>query len=384
MKSVSSIILIAALAIFSSCGSGDDDPNTSNEHFEILWEVHTPLSLPQGIILDEKGRNYIYVASKTRGLIVLDNNKSPARQVANVSTNSFGNHDAMHLTQQGDYLFIALGDFFSGNVKAGMAIIDVSNPEKPLTTDFWESQAVEEGSAIVIVKDDYAYLGAMSKGIYVFDVSDKNNIAELSQFVPDLDFPNPNPGSIQRPNARGMAIRANHLFVANDAGGIRVIDVSDKSNLREISKYINNRFNKQKAYNNILLNGDYAYVATDYCGMEILDISDVKNIQLASWCNPWRCDTPENNWFNSEGHTNQLVYDAQNKRVALSSGGSEITVMDVSDPENCKFISSLGTRDNNLGTWGLTMSGSKVYATYITTLIPFTGNWSGIKCIELQ
>ncbi|MEP0262307.1 hypothetical protein [Dokdonia sp.] len=381
-------ILFSLLFVTNACTTNDPNdsisPNASTAQFNLLWEIPVPSFLPQGIVLDEQGRNYFYVASKSGGVQIFDDSQSPAELISDVSIDNFGNHHAMHLTQQGDYLYVALGDFFGGNAKAGIAIIDVSDPNNPTTTDFWETSVIEEGSAIVIVKDNYAYLGAMSKGIYVFDISNKSNIVQTDQFIPDIDFPVPNPNSIQEPNARGMTIRGNDLFVSYDAGGIRVIDVTDKSNLEEKSRYINESFDKQHAYNNIILNGDYAYTATDYCGMEILDISDINNITLASWCNPWECDTPQNIWLNSAGHANQLVYDALNNRVILSTGGSEITLIDVSNPNDCQFISSYGTRSNNLATWGLTMKDNKVYATYITSVIPFPGTWRGIKCIEIN
>jgi len=78
-----------------------------------------------------------------------------------------------------------------------------------------------------------------------------------------------------------------------------------------------------------------------------------------------------------------LVYNAANNCVIKSSGASELTVVDVSNPNDCKLLGSLGNRANNLGTWGMALENDKVYATYITTIIPFVGLWSGVKCIEI-
>lgn len=384
MKTLRFFIVIFCLSLYA-CNTTDDSttpPNT--DQFNLVWETSTNPFLPQGIVIDKLNRDYFYVAAKGGGLLVFDNSSSPATQIASIPITNFGDLHAMHLSQQGNYLYLALGDFFGSNSKAGMAIVDITNPTTPSITDTWETPTVVKGSAIVITEGNYAYLGAMNQGVYVFDVSDKSNITQTDQFIPDLDFPIPNPSASQEPNARGMAIRGNDLFLCYDAGGIRILDITDKSNLTEKSRYINDTFNKQKAYNNILLNGNYAYVATDYCGMEILDISDPNAVTRVSWCNPWNCDTNSNLWINSEGHTNQLVYDAVNNCVALSSGGSEVTLIDVSNPNNCSVIASYGSRSNNLGTWGLDMKGDKVYVTYITTVIPFSGTWSGIKCIKLK
>lgn len=384
MKSIREVFVICLIFI---CACGSDDTGPSDDpilQFNLLWEVPTPTFLPQGITLDDQGRNYFYVAGKSGGITVFDNSKNPAELIATIPISEFGGNHAMHLFQQDEYLYVALGDFFGDPAKAGMAIIDVSDPSVPMTTAYWQSDDLEDGSAVITVKDNHAYLGAMSRGIYVFDISDKNSIILTDQFLPDVNFPVQDPNSIQHPNARGMTLRGNDLFVTYDAGGIRVIDVSDKSKLVEKSRYINEDFSKQHAYNNIILNGDYAYTATDYCGMEILDISDVNDIKLLSWCNPWGCDTPENIWINSEGHTNQLVLDQTNHRVVMSSGGSEITVFDVSDPMDCAFVKSYGDRVNNLAVWGLSMNENIVYATYITSVVPFPGTWRGIKAIALE
>jgi len=388
MKTLS-YFLTTIIVFITSCNTTDDTitiPPADASNFNLLWETQVspvlPDNLPQGILIDELGRNYLYVSEKAGGVTVYE--KTTGNKITNISISEFGGHHAMHLSQQGNYLYIALGSFFGGNSKAGMAVIDVTDPTLPSVTDFWESTSVIKGSAIAIADGNHVYLGAMNQGIYVFDVTNKANIIETDHYIPDPDFPIENPNSIQEPNARGMDIKGTELFVCYDAGGIRVIDVTDKSNIFEKSRYINDSFNKQKAYNNIIINGNYAYTAVDYCGMEVLDISDSSNIVRTSWCNPWNCETSQNTWFNSGGHTNQLELDTINNRMLLSSGGSEITILDVSDPNNCTYVTSYGNRDNNKAVWGLDFENDKVYATYITTQgIPFTGDWSGIKCVEV-
>ena len=91
-----------------------------------------------------------------------------------------------------------------------------------------------------------------------------------------------------------------------------------------------------------------------------------------------------NTWLNSGGHTNQLAYDKEKNSIILSSGRSEVTVVDVKDPKNCILKGSYGDINNNLGTWGMTYDNSKVYALYIESIVPFRSNWSGIKCINIK
>lgn len=382
MKPIS-LILSTFFLLFISCNKPEENIQIP-EKFELKWEKQLVNSLPLSIIVDSRNNDFLYVASKDKGLLVFKENTNNPTQVANIPISLLGNHHVMNVYQNGNYLYLALGDFFQNGHKSGFAIIDISTPSNPVISDWWEATNAIKGSAIVIVEGNYAFLGAMSDGVYVFDISNKNNISEIEHFTPDRNFPLPNPNSVQEPNARGMAIKNNNLFLCYDAGGIRVLDISDKTNLTEKSRYINSTFNKQKAYNNIYINGNYAYVATDYCGMETLDISNPNQLKLASWCNPWHCESPNNNWLNSQGHTNELSYNPNSKNVYLSSGASQITIIDVSNPNDCKFVTSLGSRNDNLGTWGITFANNKVYTTYITAFIPFTSNWSGLKCFKIN
>ena len=125
-------LIIVTLLIFSSCDSDEQAPIASQpDQFNLLWEFATPSFLPQGIIVDVQSRNYIYVASKSGGVQVFDNSSNSPSLITSIPITDLGGHHAMHLTQEGDFLYVALGDFFGGNAKAGIAIIDVSDPNNP-------------------------------------------------------------------------------------------------------------------------------------------------------------------------------------------------------------------------------------------------------------
>ena len=363
-----------------SCSKKEANPVSTSPAVSLHSQKEMSSYLPQGIVADITKKPYVYIAAKNGGLIVLETSTKELTQVAQIPIANLNNMEVMHLYQQGNYLYLALGNFFEKGHKAGLAIINSANPKSPIIESVWEAKNTAKGSAFVKVVDDHAYLCTMNAGVFILDISNKKNILELSQIIPDKNYPTQNPNSVQEPNARGLDIQGNYLYVAYDAGGIRTIDISSKENPVEVSNYINTNFNKQKAYNNILIDGSYAYVATDYCGMETLDISDPENIKRVSWCNPWLCESPSNNWFNSPGHANQLALDHENKLIYLSSGASEITVIDVSNPLDCTFKYSIGSRATPEAVWGLTFADKKLYATYINSIIPFQGNWSGVKC----
>ena len=200
---------------------------------------------------------------------------------------------------------------------------------------------------------------------------------------PDVNFPRQNPGRVQHPNSRGLAIRGNLLFVANDAGGLRVLDVKDRTRPAEIGHYVNAAMmKKQQAYNNLVLDGSRAYVAVDYAGLEIIDISNPRKMRQIGWWNPWDAETLRNLWLNSPGHTNQLSLDSRRKLVYLSAGDSELQVVDVSKPRSPRLAHHFGAPNNQRGVWGLATSEEFVFLTYIKTVVPFQSRWSGVKALH--
>ena len=380
------IMLLCLLSPLAACTQTPPAPPIDSEDPRLKWEYSTPTELPLTALQDKQGKPYLYVAQKDGGLLILDisSSNTPPTIVSSIPTSQLEQLDSMNLTQQGNFLFLALGDFFPATgSKAGLAIVDVQNPLKPAILSIWTSEKVLAGSSGVLIAGDFAYLAAMQEGVFIFDIANKSKIKFISAILPDVDFPKANPNAIEHPNARGLAIKDELLFVVNDAGGLRVIDVKDKSKPKEIAKYINNQMlGKGQAYNNIIINGTQAYIAVDYCGMEILNIQDPSNIQQLGWWNPWACDTNTNIWFGSPGHTNQLVLDASKKLVFLSAGDSELQVVDVTNPQQPTLSSSFGKPSNKQAVWGVSATNDTIYLTYVKAVIPFVGQWSGIKAIQ--
>lgn len=352
----------------------------------LIWEYPTPRDMPQAIVDDALKRPLLFVAMKNGGLVVLDiaNRKQPPKEVARLGIDQFQNLHVMHLTQSGEHLYLALGDLFnSSGAPAGLAVVNVKEASRPRVRSQWKSDEVFQGSATVLVDGPLAFLGAMSAGVMILDVSRPDKIERLSVFQPDVNFPRANPNKVQHPNARGFAVRGDLLFVAYDGGGIRVLDVSKPREPREVSRYINTGFpNKQQAYNNLVLSDNRAYVAVDYAGLEILDIHNVREIKQLGWWNPWKADTLGNIWFNSPGHTNQIAWQPGRKQVWMSAGDSELQVVDVSKPAQPKLVARYGSPKDKQGAWGITLVGDRAYLTYINAVIPFQGTWSGIRAVE--
>jgi hypothetical protein len=353
----------------------------------LRWSLETRGRLPQAIVVHASDPRYLFVALKNGGVGVfrMSAPDKPPALVATVPRGPLGSLDVMNLFQRGDLLLVALGDFFAlSGSRAGLATIDVSNPEAPRVLGRWVSPRTMKGAAAVIADERYAYLAAMSHGVLIFDLADPALIGAPAAIVPDVDFPRPQPNAIQHPNARGLAIGAarRRLYVAYDAGGLRVIDVADPTRPQEIGRYVNRTMGaKQQAYNNLVLDGTFAYVAVDYAGLEVVDVSDPADIRQVGWWNPWRAETPANNWFNSPGHTNQIAFDPKRRLVYLSAGDSELQVVDVSNPRAPRLAANYGEPKNGRGTWGLALGPEHVFLADIFARIPFRGNWSGIRAI---
>ncbi|MFI5135051.1 MAG: LVIVD repeat-containing protein, partial [Chitinophagales bacterium] len=344
------------------------------------WEYGTGFSLPIHVTINSLNPSYIFAAAQSGGLMIFDvSNPNAASLTGTIPISSFDNLYVMSCEENLNYLYVALGNYFGTNPqKSGMAIVDVTDPLNPVITNQWENSTVVKGAAIVKVQGNYAYLGAMTDGLIILDVSDKSNIQFVSKFIPDPNWPVPNPIPSATPNARGMQIIGNIIYLCYDAGGLRIINIADKLNPKETGRYINqSALNKQQAYNNIVVHDDLAYIGVDYCGMEIVNISDTSNITQTGWWNPWDCTSPNNFWIGSHGHGNEVTYDDQQKVVFMSAGASDLRIIDVSDPSNPDSCGGFGTFTDTLGAYAATVSGNKIFLSYIFTLIPYVSVWSG-------
>lgn len=386
-KSNSVFVLLISLGVnFSSCQkNGDGGEGGGSGNFTVTFKYDLPSTCSEMFLTsrhDNLNRPYLYVAAKEGGLKIFDVSGTPLL-VKTIAITNFSSLHVMNISQNGNYLYLALGNHFGTALQSpGFAIIDIANPANAVVKSYWSNISLTGGSGIIETEGNYAYLGAMKNGLMIFDITDKTLPVLKSTFIPSLTFPDPNPDP-NKYNARGMAVKNDIVYLCYDAGGLRIINAVDKLNPRQTGKFSNPDMNgKPRAYNNIVLDGPYVYVAVDYCGMEVLNVSDTAIIKLSSWWNPWTCQTNPLNWFSSNGHANEIAFDATKKLIFISSGKSDLQVVDVSDPVNPVFKYEYGGINNNIGTWGVSIYNSQVYLTYICSLIPFSSNWTGVKVLQ--
>ncbi len=338
---------------------------------------------------DQQARPYVYVASNEAGLIILS---TEGELVGQIPADELG-LQVMNVTQDGQILYLALGSHFNDG-PAGVGAVDVSDPARPIILDIWiyETPETSNGMGILVTENGYLYAGAMGLGLLIIDNSDPENL-QLVSFLPlDINFPHPNPANHNLYNARGMDVVDNLLYLTYDAGGLRIIDVSDPENPTQIGAYANpvtfDPINLPRAYNNVKVIDAVAYVAVDYCGLEALDVSDPTNIRLLDHYNPVNC--PAGSWFNAIVHTNEIAYNASCNQLFVTGGRSELLAFDISDPTDLILNGSFGDIQNTMATWGVDFSNNSVYLSYLIIPIyipiihPFDAKWSGVKRIEVS
>ncbi len=337
------------------------------------------------VLPDQLGRKYVYVANKEAGLSIYDmGTPATPNWVATVPISQFDSLHVMNLCQSGNYIYLALGNHFNSGQNSGLAIVNVSNPVIPVLSDYWVLNGSSGGAGIVKVEGNFAYLGAMENGLIVLEISNPATIQMLSQFMPDINYPVNNP-TASLYNARGLEVKNQIVYLCFDAGGLRIINCTNPVAPVENGRYANpalyQPLNLPRAYNNIVVNDSLAYIAVDYCGMEILNISDSQNISLVGWWNPYNC--PNNNWFTSPVHANEILLNENCAQIYLSTGKSDMVVVDVSDPSQPDSCNFYGGVSNNIGTWGIGLNSQHLFLTYICTLgIPFASNWTGLKLLS--
>ena len=384
-------IVTILIALFSSFSTFSQVPDSIRFDFKGEHEYSWTYSAYTALF-DLQGRPYLYTANSELGIVVFD--ISDVTQPVPVDTllpAAFGGLKPTHLWLDSTHLYASLGGF-QGLIpqNAGIVLLDIQTPSQLTIVSQWDSAAFRQGAAIVQVVDDYAYIGAMEEGLLIVDISDKSAPRFVSQVVPNPNFPRV-PGIFSKPNARGMAIDGDVLWLCYDAGGLRAIDISDKKNPIEVAQYINGAMDSltQSAYNNAVAVGDYLYIAIDYCGLEVVNIQRADSPYTVAWYNPWDC--MPSTWSGSPGHTNQLVVSSDGKLLFMSGGDSEVLAFDISTPTSITPIGALAHVGDSLVTWGMDMRGHQlalacvdVSGVFIPNVSPYYSDYGGIQLYEWQ
>ncbi len=352
---------------------------------EFLYDAFLPYSC-YSAKFDSQERPYLYTANVELGIISYDisdiQNPVP---VDTILPAEFNGLKPTNLWHEGNLLYASLGGIQGLNAQdAGLAIMDVTDPAGLTIVDQWSSSTYSEGAAVVVVDGDHAYLGGMEEGVLILNISTPSDIQFVSRGLMDENFPQV-PGLFSHPNARGMRIKNDTLFVCNDAGGLRMMDVTDKLNPTEIGKYVNADLFAiaQPAYNNVLLVDEYAYIPVDYCGLDVVDVSDTAMVNVG-WSDPWGCEGA--NWNGRPGHTNEIERVGEDL-IFVSGADTEVLAYDISDRENPILVGEYAIVGDSTVSWGITANDQYVILCLVDNSVyqqPYFSDVGGIMILEWQ
>ena len=337
------------------------------------------------------GEPVLYAACRELGLVTFSiADISAPYPTDTIPIAAFHNLNPTNVSQFEDYLFVSLGGYNLFSQRAGLAILELSDPEHPVVVDVWDSIAFNQGAAIAISDGHYAYIGAMDAGVIILDVSDKSDIQFVSSILPDPNFPEI-PDLFSVPNARGLGLYgADTLMVTYDAGGLRMIDIVDRYAPVEIGKFADTEIESiaQSAYNNIVIRDHYAYVPVDMCGLLVIDISS-SDMHTVTWLNPWDCDTT--NWAGRPGHTNEVRFstgDAFNPDLLfLSAADIEVIAYSIADPAHPVEVGSFGVPGDSAASWSMDVMNNLVSVALVDNQIvgvPYYSDLGGIRLLSFE
>ncbi len=149
-------------------------------------------------------------------------------------------------------------------------------------------------------------------------------------------------------SANGVYAAGNYAYVADGTKGLKIIDVSDKSNPVLVGnwEYTWQELLGLAIAHDVVVSGNYAYVASAVQGLKIIDISDPTNPKEVG-----DYDTPA-------GEAYSVVISGNYAYLAY---GIWFKVIDISDPTNPKEV---GSYNNGLiAYYGVTISGNYAYLT---------------------
>ncbi|MBY9002128.1 MAG: hypothetical protein KGD64_14505 [Candidatus Heimdallarchaeota archaeon] len=296
------------------------------------------------------------------------------KQLSLVSSFNIGDLSATSgIVTDGKYVYIA-------DARDGLLIIDISNPNEPILTGYYNSSLAES----VTVNDGIAYIADAFDGLVVVNVTDPTAPTLLAELplgnsrgvflresllyvvdgtVPFKIFNISNPESPQVVGSLdisswvdGLDIEGNYAYLATRQRGMVVVDIEDPTSLSIVGELSSEGDIVFSSVRRIKVEGDCAYLAASYSGLIILNISDPYH--------PTHISNYDVQYAYSVHISDNLVY--------LSADKEGLHVLDISDPSNLVLFDIYATE----GVHDICTFDSLVYTHCETSLKIFKWDWS--------
>ncbi|MCP3137293.1 LVIVD repeat-containing protein [Pyxidicoccus xibeiensis] len=200
----------------------------------------------------------LYIGSTTSGTIVYDiTNPAAPEFVRNLPSGPYGTHTVL---VDGDRLYAMSSD-------GGTFVYDVSNPLRPILL---QTITLPEELSSAGPHDSFAYQGRLYiangfGGYSVMDVTDLNNVRHLGQYI--------YPSGYAHHLAVGTFAGQTIAFAGGESMGahVRVLNVTEPASMVKIGEF---RLRPVTSIHNMLLKGTRLYVAWYHEGLRVLDVAN--------------------------------------------------------------------------------------------------------------
>lgn len=154
----------------------------------------------------------------------------------------------------GQGVFISSSTAYLADGTAGLVIIDVSDPSQPVTMGTYDTPGYARD---VFVDGSVAYVADGDSGLHIIDVS--NPVAPTKIYQQDVEH-----------QSMAVAVQDHIVYIAaNFFGGLQIFNVSVPS----VPLYMGFYDTPAYAYD-VVVQGNLAYVADDWGGLLIIDVSN--------------------------------------------------------------------------------------------------------------
>ncbi len=260
------------------------NPNTPKE--EGRNDTYSISMYPRDVFVSEP---FAYLTDESLGLIAFNISDKTDPWAPSAYPMAFSDNYA-GVMLSGDYAFITVEDV---DEQAGLAIVDVSDPENPV---FHMTYPTEGDAGTVFIENEYAFLTAQEFGLIIIRVSG----------VP----PSPSTRGDFRTGywPRDANRIGNYLYIADSGAGLEILDVSDPEN-----PYIAAYYDTQGECVAVNVEGSKAYVADGNGGLVV-----IKGIP----------NNPQEDWILQ---TDGFVYDVdvQNQYAYVATGDYGLRIINI-------------------------------------------------------
>jgi hypothetical protein len=223
----------------------------------------------------------LYVGSGNHGVIVYDiSNPADPQMVRSVPGDTFDVHT----------IYIDGNRMYAQAAGANQVLIfDVSQPLNPVLLNRYTVPQDDNGLGYphdAFAYQNRLYINQMGQGYYVVDVTDAGDPKPLGSYTYDVNLYNPT-----HANAVGTFAGRTIAFEGGETNNahLRVLDVTDPAHIVKIGEYA---MRPQTSIHNMILSGKRLYVAWYAEGLRVLDVSNPTQPREMAHANTFRDSDP--------------------------------------------------------------------------------------------